>query len=41
VTTNPIEAQKRRIRRNAWLLGVLAFAIYVAFILSGVMRAPH
>ena len=41
MTTNPIEVQKRRIRRNAWLLGALAFAIYLAFIVSGVMRAPH
>jgi len=41
MTANPVEQQKRRIRRNAWLLGALAFAIYVAFIMSGVMRAPH
>jgi hypothetical protein len=41
MTTSPMDVQKRRIRRNAWLLGLLAFAIYVAFILSGVLRAPH
>jgi hypothetical protein len=41
VTTNPLEAQRRRARRNAWLLGVLALAIYAAFILSGVLRAQH
>jgi hypothetical protein len=36
-----IAAQRKRARRNALLLGALAFAIYVAFILSGVLRAPH
>jgi hypothetical protein len=29
--------QRRRIRRNAVVLGLLALAIYVAFIASGVM----
>jgi len=36
-TTAPDEAQRRRIRRNAVLLGVLALGIYVAFIASGVL----
>jgi hypothetical protein len=31
--------QRRRIRRTAILLGVVALAIYVAFIASGVMKA--
>ena len=31
--------QRRRIRRAAILLGVVALAIYVAFIASGVMKA--
>jgi len=29
--------QRRRIRRNAVVLGLLALAIYVAFIASGVL----
>jgi cytochrome c oxidase subunit 1 len=33
--------QRRRIRRNAIVLGIVAFAIYAAFIMSGVLRAPH
>jgi hypothetical protein len=37
--TDPLEEQRRRARRNAWLLAALAFAIYAAFILSGVLRA--
>jgi hypothetical protein len=36
---DPIEAQRRRIRRTALLLAVVALAIYVAFIASGVMKA--
>jgi hypothetical protein len=36
-----IVLQRRRARRNALVLGAVAFAIYVAFILSGVLRAPH
>ena len=36
-----IAAQRKRARRNALLLGAVALAIYVAFILSGVLRAPH
>ena len=36
----PDERQRRRIRRNAILLGLVALAIYVAFIASGVVRAP-
>ena len=35
------EQQQRRIRRNAIVLGVVAVAIYAAFIVSGVLRAPH
>jgi hypothetical protein len=36
-TAGPTEEQRRRIRRNAIVLGLLALAIYVAFIASGVM----
>ena len=36
-----IAVQRRRARRAALVLGAIAFAIYVAFIVSGVMRAPH
>jgi hypothetical protein len=35
----PDPAQRRRIRRGALLLGLVAVAIYVAFILSGVFKA--
>jgi hypothetical protein len=35
----PDDAKRRRIRRNAWLLALTALAIYVAFILSGVLKA--
>jgi hypothetical protein len=41
VSDRAAELQRRRIRRNAIVLGVVAFAIYAAFILSGVLRAPH
>jgi hypothetical protein len=33
------EAQRRRIRRTAVLLALVALGIYVAFIASGVMQA--
>ena len=33
------DAQRRRIRRTAVLLALVALAIYVAFIASGVMKA--
>ena len=33
----PTDEQRRRIRRNAVVLGLLALGIYVAFIASGVM----
>jgi hypothetical protein len=33
------QAQRRRIRRGALLLGVTAVAIYVAFIVSGILKA--
>jgi hypothetical protein len=35
----PDDAKGRRIRRNAWLLALVALAIYVGFIVSGVMKA--
>jgi hypothetical protein len=41
VSDQVTELQRRRARRNAIVLGVIAFAIYAAFILSGVLRAPH
>lgn len=37
VNQGPADGQRRRIRRNAVVLGLLALAIYVAFIASGVM----
>jgi len=36
-TTGQSDEQRRRIRRNAIVLGLLALGIYVAFIASGVM----
>ena len=35
----PTEEQRRAIRRNTILLSLVAFAIYVAFIASGVIKA--
>lgn len=37
VNQGPTDEQRRRIRRNAVVLGLLALGIYVAFIASGVM----
>jgi len=37
VSTGPSDEQRRRIRRNAIVLALLALGIYVAFIASGVM----
>ncbi|MGB7740784.1 MAG: hypothetical protein WBM03_16885 [Steroidobacteraceae bacterium] len=36
---DPTEEQRRRIRRSAIVLAVVAIAIYVAFIASGVISA--
>jgi hypothetical protein len=33
------DVQRRRVRRTAILLGLVALGIYVAFIASGVMQA--
>jgi hypothetical protein len=33
----PTDEQRRRIRRNALVLGLLALGIYIAFIASGVL----
>jgi hypothetical protein len=35
----PTDEQRRRIRRTALVLGLVALGIYAAFIASGVMRA--
>lgn len=35
----PIAEQRRRVRRSAILLAVVALAIYVAFIASGMLGA--
>jgi hypothetical protein len=37
VNQGPSDEQRRRIRRNAVVLGLLALGIYVAFIASGVL----
>ena len=39
VSTGPSDEQRRRIRRNAIVLALLALGIYAAFIASGVMGA--
>ena len=39
VTTGLTDEQRRRIRRTALLLAIVALGIYVAFIASGVMQA--
>ena len=36
-TAGPSDEQRRRIRRNAIVLALLALGIYVAFIASGVL----
>ena len=36
-STGPSDEQRRRIRRNAIVLALLALGIYVAFIASGVL----
>ena len=41
VTNGPTDQQKRGIRRTTILLALVALAIYVAFIASGVMKAQH
>jgi len=37
VSTGPNDEQRRRIRRNAIVLALLAVGIYVAFVASGVL----
>jgi len=37
VSSGPTDEQRRRIRRNAIVLALVALGIYVAFIASGVM----
>jgi len=39
VNTGPTDEQRRRIRRMTIALALVAIAIYVAFIASGVMQA--
>jgi hypothetical protein len=39
VSTGPTDGQRRRIRRTTILLVLVALAIYVAFVASGVMKA--
>jgi len=41
VNDGPTDKQRRAIRRTAILLALVALAIYVAFIASGVMKAQH
>jgi hypothetical protein len=41
VTNGPTDQQKRGIRRTTILLALVALAIYVAFIASGVIKAQH
>jgi succinate dehydrogenase flavin-adding protein (antitoxin of CptAB toxin-antitoxin module) len=39
MTNGPTDEQRRRIRWTAWVLGLTALGIYVAFIASSVMKA--
>jgi len=39
VSPGPTDEQRRRIRRTTIVLALVAIAIYVAFIASGVMQA--
>jgi hypothetical protein len=41
VTGGPSDEQRRGIRRTTILLSLVALAIYVAFIASGVIKAQH
>ena len=41
MSSGPTDEQRRRIRRNSIVLALTALAIYVTFIVSGVLRAPH
>jgi hypothetical protein len=41
MTMDTTELHRRRIRRNAWLLGLVALGVYVAFIASGILQGPH
>ena len=36
--TPPVNAQRRRVRRNALLFGLLAFGIYATFIVYAVLH---
>ena len=37
MTEAQIAARRARARRTAWIVGAIAVAVYVAFILSGVL----
>jgi hypothetical protein len=42
LTATPMDPdQRRHVRRTAVILGVLALAIYVGFILYSILRASH
>jgi hypothetical protein len=41
MNTGLTDEQRRRIRRTTILLALVALGIYVAFIVSGVMKAQH
>ncbi len=41
VNDGPTDEQRRGIRRTTILLALVALAIYVAFIASGVIKAQH
>jgi hypothetical protein len=41
MTPGPTDEQRRNIRRTTIVLTIVALAIYVAFIASGVIKAQH
>jgi hypothetical protein len=37
MTADQLAARRKGVRRTAWAIGLLALAIYVAFLLSGIL----
>ena len=36
LTANEVAARRKRVLRTAWAIGLVALAVYLAFLLSGV-----
>ena len=37
MTADQLAARRKGVRRTAWVIGLVALAIYVAFLLSGIL----